>query len=112
MIISIEESGLYIDILANTGEPARLLNLSNAPLASIQKEDNRRRLLVEAHLSGENLDAHHARKHNGSSLGLKLNYLSHSISDIPGGKCLEVVQEYNGIQVKSMQVIEPIVKSL
>lgn len=101
MIISIEESGLYIDILANTGEPARLLNLSNAPLANIQKEDNRRRLLVEAHLSGENLDAHHARKHNGSSLGLKLNYVSHSISGIPGGKCLEVVQEYNGIQVKS-----------
>ncbi len=101
MIIHLEESGLYLDILANEGEPLKLLNLSCNPLPDDYEADNLRRLLTEAHLSGENLDAHHARKHNGSSLGLKLKFRSYSILDMSDGRLLEVTQECGGVYVKS-----------
>ena len=94
MIIHIEESGLYFDILAVEGEPLKFLNFSTDPLPEdFDTNDNSRRLLVEAHLSGGNLKAHHARKHNGSSLSHRLRFRSYSILDEADGRLLQVVQE-------------------
>ena len=101
MIIHIEESGLYFDILAVEGEPLKLLNFSTDPLPEdFDTNDNSRRLLVEAHLSGGNLKAHHARKHNGSSLSHRLRFRSYSILDEADGRLLQVVQECDGIFVE------------
>ncbi len=102
MIIHLEEGGLYFDILAKEGEPLKLLNFSTNPLPEdFDQNDHCRRLLVEAHLSGDNLDAHHARKHNGSSLALKLRFRSYSIMDEADGKLLQVTQESGGVYITS-----------
>lgn len=101
MIIHLEEGGLFLDISARKGSPAELINFSAHKLNDPDDGKNIRRRLVEVHIVGGNLDTHHARKHNGSSLGGKLSYVSHEISEEASGRRLTLLQECDGITVES-----------
>ena len=102
MIIHLEEGGLFLDIAVEDGRPARLLHFSDRPMNELPTgEAGDHGYLVEVHLAGENLDAHHAQKHSGSGLGPRLSYQSHHIEHNRFGRQLQIEQVWQGIHVVS-----------
>ena len=97
--ITLHENNLYLDIKVTADGDVRLLNLSSNEPKPCGNEKWYR--LVEIQESGLNQKDHHGCKHTGTQPGSLLRYKSHALNRNHYGSKLEIVQEWQGLEVIS-----------
>ena len=101
MKIEFCENNVFVQIETDSEGGAHLKHLGlNPPRGCPQGREQRFRL-VEIQESGMDHTDHHGCRHNGTQPGSLLRYKAHSDTRNAAGRKLEIVQEYEGLEVTS-----------
>ena len=99
MNITIQENGLYLQIVVTEDGDVRLAHLSDK--ACVMSEPTQWFRMVELQESGQNLNDNCGSKHIGTQPGSLLRYASHTVCENRFGTKLELSQQWQGLHVTS-----------
>lgn len=98
--IDINHDGLFLLFEITEERFVRLLHFSSIPYENSELELKWYNP-VEVQVTGENQDDHHGNKHTGTSPGNKLKYKEHRDYINKFGRKLEIIMEFEGLEVIS-----------